>query len=688
MNIQPGHESEVWQHVLPVGAVKQQRTLSPESFVSLGHEDLILPHSSFMPNSSKSQNDLVSLKEVLGRVLGLQWKLVGEPRRNFARVSKRKMLWKALSDPPPEFRRITPLIAATMDVEVLLDNCEVVKSKGRSISISERYERSIASKFKETSTETSVWCLRKLLVSRHMLNSFAQVTALWREKLRDYSDANRMIELADSWITWLNALRVQVANGATSAEIEELIRSFTVPFGQAVVQRFITGFHMSEATDFTAEFKGGLSKVLTGLDGLMKSVLALVGPPSHIGALTLTGYDPRAFIEVKTVSDPTTRAEFTFAVANINSTHLVHPLNIHTVLHEILHTIPNSTEFQAILETLAHGPEIVELLNVDERDDEDGLMRIRIEEIIVEYLLALLVFGESGIRNSNEEDYRYSHSYLLQVAIHPESYSYTPEIKRLFLLDNIARGFVVQKMLRESKNVAAPIDWSSVREDFLAWWGRNQRFVLSDFDDAVELGVLMADKLKNQPDEWAQRIHTIRKAVAMYFGTADPDNPKSSANLRKQFYEALSVSKRPDFATGTSLMFGKPVHIVFSSGPDDPERDLRVRRLESLVAYVRLIAGFYDALEPMLELTPNGLLLLRRSNNELDFRECDPVQRVLVNCTAGALFTLGEEWHHKYCQLRIAFLKSMWQHAEVTKNSEINYLLKEKSLSPSLRSPA
>lgn len=662
MNVRPGHEPMVW-------SLGDSLPNKKPKFVSVGHEDIILPHSS-SSLCRGGEGRAILLKKALPKMLKLQWKLLGEPRVDFSGNDARTLLWK---NPVCKSRyQPSPLLATTVDLEIPLPiSSSSVPSP--QYSIGDKYEQKISAAFLEEGTQSSIWALRKRLVSRQVLNSLIQVIALWREKLRDYSDANRMIELADSWMTWRNALTAQLKDEKVhSWEIEELIRSFTLPFGQAVVQRFITGFHMSEATDFTAEFKGGLSKLLTGLDGLVKSVLALVADSGHVGALTLTGHDSGASIELKTVCDRATAEEWTLAVANLNSTHLVHPLNIHTVIHEVLHTVPNSKGFQDILNRSTKGRELRRFFDMPESDSEEGLTRIRLEEIIVEYLVALLVF-----RNAGE---LYSHSYLLQVAIHPESYSCAPEVTELYLMENIARGFVIQQMLDNCNDPSSKLNWSDVEKRFASWWKRNQRFVTLDADFAGVCGPRMGEMIAQQPWEWQQRIEVIRTTVADYFHSSNSSNDVSG-QLRASFYASLADSSSSVIDIKESLAAGLPVHVVFPPDPAEVSRPLRVRRLESLVAYLRLVRGYYEVLNDLLSEAPSSPLLLKRHDGNLDFRECIKKQKVLVNASAGALFTIGEKKHHESCRLRIAFLKSMWQHAEVTKNSEINHVLQEESLS-------
>jgi len=191
--------------------------------------------------------------------------------------------------------------------------------------------------------------LRRKQVSRPLRDTLFQILALWREKLADFSDSRQMLEIVDFWVTWLDGLRDVLGSetNTTTAQVEDIVERFTGNFGKAMVQRFMTGYHMSEVTDVTAEFKGGLSKAVTGLDGLMKSVLAFVGDSRHVGALTLAGHRAKASIHVQNLEKTQSSV---LAVAHLNPAHMVHPSRMHTVIHEILHAVVGSEEYLRCLE--------------------------------------------------------------------------------------------------------------------------------------------------------------------------------------------------------------------------------------------------------------------------------------------------------------------------------------------------
>lgn len=517
--------------------------------------------------------------------------------------------------------------------------------------------------------------LKKKLVSWHLRDTLTQVMSLWRSEMADPTESNRMVELADCYLTWSQVLLTCLKNLSTKGEIERFLCTFTQPFGQAVVQRVLTGYHMSEYSDFTAEYKGGMTKNLTAIDGLMKSLLALVGSPQNTGGLALIGHDPMPTIEIGRVRSA--KDEYAYAVMRLNFIHLVHPIKIATVLHEVLHVIVQSRGFGHALSSCGGTRLAQEIFPYNHH--QRTLQQHRLEEMLIEHIVGYLLFAD--------RPELYTRSYLVQMVLHADSFANTHEQNCMVIVEHLCRCYLLELLL---KNPTGKMDMDPARliEEIKLWWKANARYVLNAGEKNKALMDAYAQALIQTLEKWVcdesllADIEILRDAVNLYFrNTKEYEDTEESRSLRHSFITRLEVFRNDQEKDMKELKQrlsrGEPVHIVFRKcrgERDQGERLLRVRRLESLVAYLCLIRTFYETLDEWLQRDPDSRLHLEREDGTIDFHG-GTSNAFLLDRLRGTLFTVGETEHNTYALMRMSLLKSLWQLAEVTKHSEIIYLL-------------
>lgn len=690
MAIKPGHEKEVWR-ILRESCAR----VAPRSFHTFGFSDIVIPLEDLARSQEVRVGDGIETSEMIGRALHLRWRLLGEPMfpmpsvHNRCRFNVTELINFFVVQAHVKFDAGTAHADHEMEDEQLPLTYYGLEA-GYCKFISE-YTRRNKVEHPLSDHDATV---KRLKVNRYLRDALLQVMCLWRREIADMSESDYVLELAEFFETWKSVMDCCLGRSScTRAEVESLIRSFAVPFGEAVIQKAMSGFHMSYSPDFVAEYKGGLSKLATGLDGLMKGILALVGKPGDLGALTLICQEPMARIEIKKMRREESGQEYTFAITRITATHLFHPIKLGGILHEMFHVILDSAGFRSTLLSSKRGEYLLDRIDAPKMNSPEGLSQQRVEEIIVEYMIAYLVFPDKPSL--------YSMSYLLQLSVHPAATSYDRRTNHMVLTEHITRCFFVEWTLKrvqwkDDKGKVRNFARSDVLEELVqevsTWWAENYRYVVNDGRAAKHLEEALKETVKRWVDFWGvpDWLYEIGNAVEQYFGKGKCHNSKDKESrfLRKKFKEVLD-SSRKHIGTVEGMLeqspsCGSPVHFVFHeelSGDGqrtrtENDRPLRIRRLESLVGYFILIRAFYGVIHRWLNVNEKLALHVRRVGADVDFSSlgketCDAFNDILMDPVRGTIFSVGPEAHRKYMGLRIAVTKSLWHLAEITKNSDL-----------------
>lgn len=684
----PGHYCDVRKIAKQImagssgGAQPQPVRVYPGS--AFGTYNVIIPGEVLSTVDAKP--GLSNLKELVGRLYYLRWALLGKPTcRSQGKNNGYALPWFDERDEEISQKGISILTGTSTllcGVRHFKDAKEDLGPElrdGGAIgwSLDTYYAQFVRRTFPLRSNNRALEHLTGQLknkgVSWHLRDTLTQVMSLWRSEMADPAESNRMVELADGYLTWSQVLLACLHNPrSTKGEIEDFLCTFTQPFGQAVVQRVLTGYHMSEYSDFTAEYKGGMTKNLTAIDGLMKSMLALVGSPQNTGGLALIGHDPMPTIEIGRISS--NQDEYAYAVMRLNFIHLVHPIKIATVLHEVLHVIVQSHAFRSAL--AACGGEKLAKEIFPYNHHRRTLQQHRLEEMLIEHIVGYLLFAD--------KPELYTSSYLVQMVLHADSSANDAAHNHMVIVEHLCRCFMLELLLKPQ---AADVTVAELMRDLDAWWRRNARFVLNIEDNeplVTTYGKALAETLEKwvSEEDFLQHVQILRQTVALYFGNDfDYEDTAESKSLRTSFINRLIAFRSdPDRMKDLRdrLATGEPVHVVFKTARDkrdQGERLLRVRRLESLVAYLCLIRAFYESMADWMSDDAASKLHLQRDHaGTVDFGGGDS-NAFLLDRLRGTLFTITEAGHNAYALMRMSLLKSLWQLAEVTKHSEIIYLL-------------
>lgn len=446
-----------------------------EFYMAFGYYDKIINGnyiSRQMKNISNYYLDF-NFKDFIAFVYFLRWKFLGEPLTNFKRrnIDKIELLpWLG-----GESQNDTKGISFLRDFSILIQGnilinkshkkefADFIKQSSLSstVSVTEHLSNFISERLKyfcpslartnfngESDPNDIFNLLKSRNISRHLRKAYRQLDRLWISQILDLHNFGYMIELSEFFITWKKALDqcLMIKNNTTST-IQDLIRFFILHFNQSVVQRTLTGFQMSEQSDFTIEFKGGLQKMLTGLDGLTKSVLSLIDSPESVSGLTLIGHGPMPVVDIRKI--PNIReighegGEYIFAINKINFIHLVHPIKIASVLHELMHVVTYSNEFKKVLKSAINGRDIIEFMKNPIMDTINGLYEVRILEIFAEYLQGWLLF--------RDDPDSYAKMFLIQLMLNSETYSHDIYGNKYIIIEHITRCYFVTQLLFYSK---------------------------------------------------------------------------------------------------------------------------------------------------------------------------------------------------------------------------------------------
>lgn len=652
----------------------------------LGYYDKVVPGSFLVPPPEIPCDNLSYL---IARVYYLRWVLLKKPLSNLMDKTKMKtILIPWFGDHVPAVPGdSSSLRGIRVEIQGQVRARPVTTSPPDVFHTTWHLQRFIQASFGigdcELPRHKNMMALKSRHLSRHLLATCLQVFSRLQNALSDPQESVQALELADAYITWLNAILTALNNkSSTTKEIDGLTRAFTGPFRQALNQRAFVGFHMTENTDFTTDLTGGAHKNLTAIDGLMKGVLSLIGPPFRVGGLTVVGHGPSAEIKISTVYDENASssfspdAEITYAVCTVNYVHLVHPMMMSVVLHEMLHTVQGSMGFRnALRECGKSGEELADWPNTAQTDPKDRLDRARFTEILVEYLLAWLVF----LPLKEGEPCLYAQTFLMHLMLNIEGYGNTERGNRLIVAEHILRCFLVDQVLTaEVSHRAGCLNDLEIKKTFADWWSKNCSFVV---DKGTQIERKYTDVLTKMIEQWSgdealePRLCAIRKATTDYFTetAAGYEDSTRSKQCRVEFLKNLREAQEIHTDAVKTALFKdppEPVNFVLDDlvnvDGELPKRSLRVRRLESLVSNLVLIRAFYSVLCDLLPPEFPGSLHLHRIGQHIDFSKNDG-RRIMFDQMGGALFTVGLTAHMQNIRLGQAFFLSMWHITEVMK---------------------
>ena len=375
--------------------------------------------------------------------------------------------------------------------------------------------------------------------------------------------------------------------------------------------------------------------------------------------------------------------EYFYSILRLNFTHLVHPPKITIVLHEMLHPLVQSRGFRAALRSFPEGLELDRRLCSPPRDSQENFERERLEEMLVEYLLARLLFHDRGDL--------YVRCYLRQLALHPESFCNRKQENAMVLVEHLARCFLLAQLLEHDPDASRP-EWApqALAERFdHHWWPENVRYFLNERASGLPYSKDQYRAVTKETwQSWLRGdlscdLKAIRQGVDVYFGSSQCayEEDSISHRLRRDFITRLDDYRKDASFIGSlreSLEQGQaPIHLVFARQDgqrERRERPLRMRRLESLIGYLCLTRAFYEILDSWFQKDPDVALHVTRTEGEVDFHGAE-WNDVLLDPLRGTIYTVGDDKHEAYTSLRLAFLKSMWHLAEITKHSEIAHVL-------------
>ena len=495
-------------------------------------------------------------------------------------------------------------------------------------------------------------------VNRNMREAFRQVAMLWRREMISGSDPSHMLEVADAMVVWMNGIHVCLKNGAKAAEITTWINQLARPLWQAITQRALTGYRASEQTDFTLEFKGGLYKLLTGLDGLTECVLALCGPATRFAGIPDVSHVSAARMAKVTVSDPTNQQEYACTAFTMDFNHLVHPMKFADVLHELVHSVVSCRDFVFQLKKRASDANEIDQLFMQSGDGATNLFRERLLEVLVETVLGILLF---------EDDVAlYARTQLLLLGLHPDCHGNGRSADLAVLAEHVLRAYVVKSLL-DNNSIKDACDKNAVCVGFDEWWRDNRRFCTRFVSDAE--AVSFVDVCKDQLCRWMG--NEVFTDVASNFVDATREFFKSDP-ARATFWNVLAQTRtqtkeswRSDFGIGV------PPHYVFHQEKVAMTGNLRACRLEGLVSYLAISRLYYNGLLTEIQARGGELFVLREGGIVVP----DPglnCGSAFFDTLSGTMFTLGFDAGEEYTSSRLAYFVAFWHVAEALKLTELS----------------
>jgi len=465
-------------------------------------------------------------------------------------------------------------------------------------------------------------------VASQLILSSRSVWYLWSREMLSFTNMFRMMELTGAYIAWLDCMKQLLQlEGSDPRKIQSHLRSLVEDFGPASTQRVLSSYAFSEFTDLNSEFKGGLSQILTAIDGIMKAVLSLnkseAGWLQSVGALTLIWPQPIAEFSRRLVDN----ASF-YAVIRLNSHHILQPIRTRSLLHEMLHIIVDTPLFSTFVNSRVSS----ELLMVPRCADE-------ISEISVELLIIKLVFRNNVDLFTRNRLMNLSLDLATVFSIEHQDYQK--------LIVNVYRQFVIYRVFNSNDDQGA----DGLRESFSRFWRKYshalgiKQFALSETIEENINNDVYVQYVTNSSSlttaEFDSEIALINENIDSFF-QLDSSRRFLASRIEKDMPMLVSVVK-------TSLKRGSPI-VIPSKTPKGNSREVGINNLFVFSVLLRSYCEYID----------DGLLAGKSGNqyqfdasrsSDAKFR-VDRVTQSIVGTTSNAK---SEEF-----LARIAFIKSLW----------------------------
>jgi len=671
VKVRPGHDSDAMEKLLSLprhgyfSALRHFRSCHPQ--VLFGNTDICISWQvqTFSDEDEKRRCHIepYETKSFIAELYYLRWILSGQPGDTSEEG------WH-----PSHIYRLNTEIGCVYSAT----NAQRLSYPPESscVELEKLFEKAVYQAFSakghpETVTPHSNLSKRKY-ISRYLRQALNNTIALWREKLVDHTLSNQMVELGDLYVPWLKLLRIGLdSDEFTTNDVEDVLRFFVGPFDEAVCQRFLCGHEMSEINDIVNEYKGGLAKNLIGLGGLAKSCIALDSGDRRIGTITLIGPHSNASVRMVNFDGACSeKRNISLSSTRINWTHLVQPYKLTIFLHEIVHVIVHTDDFTQAILSCQNGQRLHKAVRSRAYDSRDGLIAKRVYEMLVEYLVAALIFFDRPSL--------YTQVYLTNSSIVPEIHGNQGKINRMVEVEHVLRCFFTGCMLGD---ILVGVKFEQIENDFHKWWRANCRFFGNDLADDSEFESDLVFYMKKWviDENLLSYFSVISECVGRYLGQPMNGSEKTSDGVRSSFYHTLKSVFSKNLVPIKNMLSGDdgrncvmPVHFFFTAGDSGgPVRSLRTRRLESLIGYLTILRAFYEIIDEWIQ-APEGTHLFaeRSKNGRIEFNGYN-YGPVVFDKIWGGPFILDEKYIGRYLHLRIAVMQSIWHIGEVTKHSDI-----------------
>lgn len=508
-------------------------------------------------------------------------------------------------------------------------------------------------------------------IRRSIRNVIRQMLSIWKRELMTPQSAGNMIELIDVLWNWFKQIEIMTDSEDISIyEIDKRIRFLTQPFIQALEHRTLTGFYMSEHAELTTEFQGGLYNMITSLDGFVKAALSLTTTPYNTSGMSVIDHNHMASISIMSchekkrgINGEIKNQEYICAISRLNYTHMVHPNNISTVLHELIHVIVQSDDFKRAIESVDKDRILLDSVKPAYEDTPDDFIKQRRVELLVEYILGWLLF--------KDKPEIYSKCFLLQLSLNIESYAQDKKKVIPVFVEHICRCFVVENLLMMSDEEIAFFDLP-VGKTFDQWWDKNCAYIFPRGVESTSLKEYVIRALSQWNASFLKKnIELVLKSTREYFIlTCNKDS------LRSQFLHNMRILQENETEKVVDMLFAKkpkPVHFVFNKNNENNTRCLWIRRMESLIGYLMLTRCYYIGLFDKFESVEKGDLFIKRKAGNVDFTDTRANGGYFLDQVGESLFTVGHA-SVEYFNVREAFLKSIWHMTEIMKLSSIQHI--------------
>nr|WP_320012722.1 hypothetical protein [uncultured Desulfobulbus sp.] len=578
---------------------------------------------------------------------------------------------------------INSLIEMNSEIQVVLDERAVCYNAKKIVPINSLYGKSVLMN-KHLDIDRISLSLKKKKISRYLRRALVNRLTLWREKLIDHTMSNQMVELLDFYIAWKKILDLFLENPKKSVyDIESHIKFFIKPFGSSLSQRYLESSKMIFSNDLSMEFKGGFSKILTGLDGFSKSCLSLISDPNDNGSMTILGVNSNAKIKFKFDGTKDFRKIYNLSSVELNRDHLVHPLKVTTFLHENIHVLVGSYDFDCLIQS--HNKTFYYEHNEESSIGVSKFLNHRIDEMTTELMLAYLVYSDNPDL--------YCKVQISKLIVDSE-FNYNNEVNNKNFdvrFEHVLRCYLVYKMLVILKgqcvnlgskfNIDDEEFFKILADGFDEWYLKFYKYFKDignnsfDFDSNTFKSYLFVGFLNR--NKFMKSIKTIIVVTFEFFNKEINYNFK----IRKRFVETLFETMEMTLNDTKKMLSGlnggsSPVNFYFSTKLNRLKtRNYRIRRLESLIGYLVIIRSFHEIIDSWLKLEENENIFINRDENgDIDMRI--HYSYVAFDRSWGSIFISNNRYLDKYTSLRIAFFKSMWHISEITKHSDMMNLLK------------